>query len=71
MECNLCRTLRLVNSLKKKKKLKLPAADAQNHPIVYLGWFDYATQKLFVVYPLNGKLLGMACRLTEAKVKQN
>ena len=55
---------------KKEKKLKLPAADAQNHPIVYLGWFDYATQKLFVVYPLNGKLLGMACRLTEAKVKQ-
>lgn len=55
---------------KKEKKLKLPPAEAQDTPLVYLGWFDQATKKLFVIYPLNGKLLGMSCRLTEAKVKQ-
>lgn len=55
---------------KKEKKLKLPDADAQNQALVYLGWFDLATQKLYAVYPVNGQLLGMAAKLTEVKVKQ-
>ncbi|MGL4336930.1 MAG: FBP domain-containing protein [Turicibacter sp.] len=55
---------------KKEKKLKVPDAQVQAQPLVYLGWLDYGTQKLYVIYPVNGQLLGMAARITEVKVKQ-
>ncbi|MGV2687308.1 elongation factor G-binding protein, partial [Clostridium perfringens] len=29
----------------------------------YLGWIDESIRKLFVVYNMNGKLIGMACRI--------
>lgn len=54
----------LVKVFKKEKKLKLPNLDIEDLKLVYLGWIDEATNKLLIVYNLDGKLLGMACRLT-------
>lgn len=48
---------------KKEKKIKLPRATAQDSKLVYLGWIDESIRKLFIVYNLDGKLVGMACRL--------
>lgn len=50
---------------KKEKKLKLPNLNNQDSKIVYLGWIDSAIKKLLIIYNLNGKLLGMACRLPD------
>lgn len=53
-----------INKLfKKEKKLKLPSLSLQDSKLVYLGWIDEATRKLLVTYSMDGKLLGMACRL--------
>ena len=49
---------------KKEKKLKLPDLDIKDAKNVYLGWFDESTRKLFVAYNMNGKLVGMTCKLT-------
>ncbi len=49
---------------KKEKKLKLPSLNAQDSKNVYLGWIDESTRKLFVAYNMNGKLIGMTCRIT-------
>ncbi len=49
---------------KKEKKLKLPNVNAQDSKNVYLGWIDESIRKLFVAYNINGKLIGMTCRLT-------
>lgn len=54
----------LVKVFKKEKKLKLPNLDIEDSKLVYLGWIDEATNKLLIVYNVDGKLLGMACRLT-------
>ena len=57
----------LVKIFKKEKKLKIPNLDIKDKKLVYLGWIDEATKKLLITYNLNGKLLGMSCRLTESK----
>lgn len=49
---------------KKEKKIKMPSPDAQEAKNVYLGWIDESTKKLFVVYSMDDKLIGMACRLS-------
>lgn len=49
---------------KKEKKLKLPSLNAQDSKNVYLSWIDQSIRKLFVAYNMNGKLIGMACRIT-------
>ena len=49
---------------KKEKKLKLPNVNAQDSKYVYLGWIDESIRKLFVAYNMNGKLTGMACKIT-------
>lgn len=54
----------LVKVFKKEKKLKLPNLDIEDSKLVYLGWIDEATNKLLIVYNVDDKLLGMACRLT-------
>ncbi len=47
----------------KNKKLKLPDLTAIDYRYVtYLGWVDIATNKLFIVYRLNGKLVGIEGR---------
>ena len=47
---------------KKEKKFKFPDLNAQDSKNVYLGWIDDSIKKLFVVYNMDGKLIGMACR---------
>lgn len=48
---------------KKEKKFKLPDPDAQDSKKVYLGWIDESIRKLFIAYNMDGKLLGMSCRI--------
>lgn len=48
---------------KKEKKLKLPNLSIETSKNVYLGWIDESVRKLFIIYNLNGKFLGMSCRL--------
>ena len=53
-----------INKLfKKEKKLKVPDFHEQNLKHVYLGWFDESIRKLFIVYNMDDKLLGIACRV--------
>lgn len=57
-----------INKLfKKEKKLQLPNEELQNSKNVYLGWIDNSIRKLLIVYNMNGKLIGMACRLPNSK----
>lgn len=49
---------------KKEKKLKSPTPTDSKK--VYLGWIDESTRKLFLAYHLDGKPIGMACRLPNA-----
>ena len=52
----------------KNKKLKTPHLnDIDYRFISYLGWVDIATNKLFLVYHLNGQLAGIQGRYTPAK----
>lgn len=48
---------------KKEKKLKIPDLNKQDSKLVYLGWIDVSIRKLLIIYNLNGKFLGMVCRL--------
>lgn len=57
-------TAQISRLFKKEKKLKLPSLNAQDSKNVYLGWIDESIRKLFVAYNMNGKLIGMACRIT-------
>jgi len=44
----------------KIKKLKLPELESIDYrAITYLGWTDYATNKLFLAYYLDGQLVGV------------
>lgn len=54
----------IIKLFKKEKKFKLPNQNAQDSKNVYLGWIDESIRKLFVVYNMNDKLVGMACRIT-------
>ncbi|MCM3718164.1 FusB/FusC family EF-G-binding protein [Fictibacillus phosphorivorans] len=57
----------LMKLFPKIKKLKTPNLSAVDlHKISYLGWVDIATQKLFIVYHLNGKTVGIQGRYTPA-----
>ncbi|MGL4773453.1 MAG: FBP domain-containing protein, partial [Clostridium sp.] len=40
-----------------------PEFDFKEKKTVYLGWFDESTRKLLISYNMNGKLVGMVCRL--------
>lgn len=54
----------------KNKKLKLPDLSAIDYrQVTYLGWVDIATNKLFLVYDLNGQLVGIEGRYTPAVKK--
>ncbi|ANC76369.1 elongation factor G-binding protein [Fictibacillus phosphorivorans] len=49
----------------KVKKLKVPDLNAIDfRKISYLGWVDIGTNKMFIVYHLDGKLVGVAGRYT-------
>ena len=55
---------------KKEKKLKLPDLDS-DEKLVYTGWIDEGTKKLYIAYNFGGKLLGMACRLPKTTKKSS
>jgi len=49
----------------KVKKLKAPdTAALDRRRLSYLGWTDIAMNKLFMVYPLNGQIVGVEGRCT-------
>lgn len=56
---------------KKEKKFKLPSEDIFNIKNTYLGWIDNQIRKLFIVYNLNGNLVGMACRISNPEPKSS
>lgn len=54
----------------KNKKLKLPDLSAVDFRYVtYLGWTDIATRKKFLVYELDGRLVGVEGTFTPANKK--
>lgn len=55
--------LQINKVFKKEKKLKIPNLNDEDSKIVYLGWIDEAIRKLLIIYNLDGKFVGMACRL--------
>lgn len=49
----------------KNKKLKLPDLDNLNlNQLTYLSWVDISTNKKFLVYELEGKIVGIECKYT-------
>ncbi|MEQ2528745.1 FusB/FusC family EF-G-binding protein [Bacillaceae bacterium CLA-AA-H227] len=54
----------------KNKKLKLPDLSLIDHNhLTYLSWNDLGTNKKFVVYELDGEMVGIECRLTPISKK--
>lgn len=54
----------------KVKKLKAPDLSAIDwRTVTYLGWTDVAANRLFLVYALNGRLVGIEGRCTPASKK--
>ncbi|MFC4597828.1 FusB/FusC family EF-G-binding protein [Cohnella hongkongensis] len=54
----------------KSKKLKLPDLAAIDYRYVtYLNWVDIATNRLFLVYPLDGKFVGIEGKYTPTNKK--
>lgn len=49
----------------KNKKLKLPDLSTIDHSqLTYLSWHDLSSNKKFIVYGLDGKMVGIECKLT-------
>lgn len=60
----------IVKLFPKHKKLKLPDLAAIDYRFVtYLSWLDIASNKLFIVYPLDGKLVGVEGRYSPMNKK--
>lgn len=54
----------------KNKKLKLPDLVTIDHSkLTYLSWNDIGTNKKFVVYELEGEMVGIECRLAPISKK--
>ncbi|WP_419873451.1 FusB/FusC family EF-G-binding protein [Candidatus Pristimantibacillus sp. PTI5] len=54
----------------KVKKLKLPELDVLDYKYVtYIGWTDIATNKMFLLYHLDGKLVGIEGKFTRTNKK--
>lgn len=49
----------------KSKKLKLPdLSNLDYSKLTYLGWNDLGSNKKYVVYELDGKMVGIECRIS-------
>ncbi|WP_123040364.1 FusB/FusC family EF-G-binding protein [Cohnella candidum] len=60
----------LLKLFPKNKKLKIPdLASLDYRNISYLSWVDIAANKLFLVYPLDGRLVGVEGRFTSTHKK--
>lgn len=54
----------------KNKKLKIPELSMIDYgSLTYLNWLDIATNKWFMVYPLNGEIVGVEGRFTPTNKK--
>ncbi|WP_433940849.1 FusB/FusC family EF-G-binding protein [Paenibacillus lautus] len=54
----------------KNKKLKLPDLTSIDFRYVtYLGWVDIASNRLFIVYPFEGRFIGIEGRITPTNKK--
>ncbi|MCZ8520310.1 MULTISPECIES: FusB/FusC family EF-G-binding protein [Paenibacillus] len=53
----------------KAKKLPMPDLAVDFRYLTYLGWVDISSNKLFIVYPLNGQLAGIEGRYTPTNKK--
>ncbi|TKC17125.1 FusB/FusC family EF-G-binding protein [Robertmurraya kyonggiensis] len=54
----------------KNKKLKLPDLSLIDHNhLTYLSWNDLGTNKKYIVYELDGEMVGIECRLTPISKK--
>ncbi|MDF2961451.1 MAG: Fibronectin-binding family protein, partial [Paenibacillus sp.] len=54
----------------KNKKLKIPDLSAiDNRYVTYLSWADISTNKLFMVYHLNGQFIGVEGKYTPTNKK--
>lgn len=50
----------------KNKKLKLPDLDSMNlNQLTYLSWVDNGTNKKFIVYELDEKIVGIECKFSK------
>ncbi|MGG4103229.1 FusB/FusC family EF-G-binding protein [Paenibacillus lautus] len=64
-------TLKQIQKLfPKNKKLKVPDLQSIDFRYVtYLGWVDIATNKLFIIYPFEGRFIGIEGRITPTNKK--
>jgi hypothetical protein len=54
----------------KQKKLKLPDLSNIDHSqLTYLSWNDLRSNKKFIVYELEGKMVGIVCEMTPTSKK--
>ncbi|WML54975.1 FBP domain-containing protein [Neobacillus sp. PS3-12] len=54
----------------KQKKLKLPDLENIDHSrLTYLSWNDLRSNKKFIVYELDGKMVGIECEFTPTSKK--
>ncbi|WP_159882294.1 FusB/FusC family EF-G-binding protein [Paenibacillus puerhi] len=54
----------------KNKKLKLPdLSNVDFRYVTYLSWYDIAVNKLFMVYSVNGQMIGIEGRITPTHKK--
>lgn len=65
------KSTQLTKLFRKEKKLKIPDLDFENSKKVYLGWIDEGSRKLFLAYNMNGKLLGMSCKIPSYNSSNN
>lgn len=48
---------------KKDKKLRIPKFTEEDYKGAYLSWVDDSTRKLYVLFYMENKYVGMACRI--------
>jgi len=53
----------------KAKKLPIPDLSGEVKTVTYLGWTDISTNKMFLVYPLDGELVGIEGKFTPTNKK--
>lgn len=55
---------------KKEKKMKFPKLEnIEFSSLTYLGWRNLASNKLYIVYSMNDKLVGLTCRTISVKAR--
>lgn len=53
----------------KNKKMVVPDLTESNWKMTYLGWDDIASNKRFIVYPMDGELAGIEGKMTPVNKK--